>query len=101
MSNIWNDFGLEDNPYDQRPLSIDKQGRKLFVGRSRDLGDFQTIVSSPKGGIVVVEGGIGVGKTSFVNICQYEKWKKENFLVSDKIELEELWKDKKAPWKKW
>lgn len=90
MDSFWKDFGLEDNPYDSRPLVISKNDRKLFVGRKDELVALNTLVSSPKGGIVIVEGEVGVGKTSFVNIFQYEKWTKSKFLPSfEKVELEE------------
>jgi hypothetical protein len=88
MGNIWADLGLDDNPYDPRPLSIDAQDRKLFVGRTEALNEFNTLLSSTKGGIVIVEGGVGVGKTSFVNIGLYDKCKSDNYLPCDKIELD-------------
>ena len=68
---------------------MDAKDSKLFVGRVQEQKEFETLVSGSRGGIVVVEGGVGVGKTSFVNICQYDKLKKDKFLPSDKIELEE------------
>ena len=63
MDTFWKDLGLEDNPYDSRPLVISKNDRKLFVGRKNELAALNTLVSSPKGGIVIVEGEVGVGKT--------------------------------------
>ncbi len=88
MGNIWADLGLDGNPYDPRPLSIDARGRKLFVGRAKTLDEFNILLSSTGGGMVIVEGGVGVGKTSFVNICLYDKLKSDSYLPCDKIELD-------------
>lgn len=90
MDEFWQELGLEDNPYDPRPLTLSEKDRKLFVGREKELSQLKTLVSGKKGGIVIVEGGIGVGKTSFVNTLQHDKWKNDKFLPSfEKIELEE------------
>ncbi len=88
MANIWAGLGLTDNPYDPRPLSIDTDDRKLFVGRAETLDEFNILLSSTRGGMIIVEGGVGVGKTSFVNIGLYDKFKSERYLPCDKIELE-------------
>lgn len=90
LDDFWRELGLEDNPYDSRPLTLSENDRKLFVGRDKELSQLKTLVSGKRGGIVMVEGGIGVGKTSFVNILQHDKWKNDKFLPSfEKIELEE------------
>ncbi len=88
MTNIWTDLGLTDNPYDPRPLSIDADDRELFVGRTKTLHEFNTLLSSNRGGIIIVEGGVGVGKTSFVNIGLYDKLESDRYLPCNKIELE-------------
>lgn len=88
MGSFWNTLGLEDNPYDPRPLTINDKDRKLFVGRTNELTQLSTLVSGDKGGIIIIEGEVGVGKTSFVNIFQHDKWKHEKLLPSsEKIEL--------------
>lgn len=90
MQNVWTSLGLEDNPYDPRPLLINERDRKLFVGRKKELAQLNTIVGSNKGGIILIEGEVGVGKTSFVNIFQYDKWQNEKLLPSfERIELSE------------
>ncbi|MCY4491090.1 MAG: hypothetical protein OXC46_06470 [Thaumarchaeota archaeon] len=58
MANIWADLGLTDNPYDPRPLSIDADDRELFVGRTETLDEFNTLLST-KGGMIIVEGKVG------------------------------------------
>ena len=87
MANIWADLGLTDNPYDPRPLSIDADDRELFVGRTETLDEFNTLLST-KGGMIIVEGKVGVGKTSFVNIGLYDKFELGRYLPCDKIDLE-------------
>lgn len=88
MESFWNRLGLEDNPYDPRPLTLSDKDRKLFVGRTQELAQLKTLVSGNKGGIVIIEGEVGVGKTSFVNIFQHDKWKGAKLLPSfERIEL--------------
>ncbi len=70
---IWQDIGFTRNPYDYTPLKINKEDRSIFVGRSKEQKQFKLQVAGPQGGIAIVEGAIGVGKTSFVNTMQYDK----------------------------
>lgn len=60
LDDFWRELGLEDNPYDSRPLTLSEKDRKLFVGRDKELSQLKTLVSGKRGGIVMVEGGIGV-----------------------------------------
>ena len=88
MDTFWQDFGLEANPYDSKPLLTNKEDRRLFVGREKELQKLDTILRGDISGIILVEGEIGVGKTSFVNISQYDAWKKCKVLPAfEKIEL--------------
>jgi len=90
VASFWEKLGLEDNPYDPKPLGISKDNKKLFVGRDRELKQLKTITSGGSGGICIIEGEIGVGKTSFVNIFQLSKFEKDNFLPAfESIELAE------------
>ncbi|MDG6996858.1 MAG: hypothetical protein JRN52_13135 [Nitrososphaerota archaeon] len=72
---IWSDLGFVRNPYDYKPLKVNEDDRSIFVGRSNEERQFKLEVSGRQGGIVMVEGRVGVGKTSFVNMMQYDKWK--------------------------
>jgi len=65
---IWETFGLTENPYNPYPLESDKTGEKLFVGRNKEAKEFAAHASIADRATIVVEGDIGVGKTSFVNI---------------------------------
>lgn len=89
MVNIWEDLGFVSNPYDQRSLSITPEDRKLLINRTNELRTLSTLANAGKG-IVIVEGGVGVGKTSLVNAMQYDllHQKKNKILPSfQKIEL--------------
>ena len=70
-------MGFSKNPYNFRPLRVSPDDRELFVGRPTEREQFRIQVVGPDGGIVLVQGPIGVGKTSFVNAMQYSKWNPE------------------------
>ncbi|MGH2639154.1 MAG: hypothetical protein ACRDF4_07750 [Rhabdochlamydiaceae bacterium] len=74
---LWAGSGFARNPYDHRPLRVSAEDRELFVGRSKEQELFKIQTAGRGGGIVVVEGPIGVGKTSFVNAMLYDKWNPE------------------------
>ena len=64
-------YGFKRNPYDPSPLGIEEGDSELFVGREKEGLVFRTFLESFDRGAVVVEGGTGVGKTSFVNVQEY------------------------------
>ena len=64
-------YGFTRNPYDPSPLGIDEEDSDLFVGREKEGLVFRTFLESFDRGAVVVEGGTGVGKTSFVNVQEF------------------------------
>jgi len=68
---VWKHFGFTGNPLDPRPLGISDLDRQLLVGRDAELRQFM-VLSSNLEGAIVVEGNIGVGKTSFVNAAQHD-----------------------------
>jgi len=90
MGNVWEDLGFIGNPYDPRALSISDEDRKLLIDRTDELQMLTTLANSGSRGIIIVEGGIGVGKTSLVNAMQYDllHQKKNKILPAfQKIEL--------------
>ena len=88
MSTFWEDFELMANPYDSKPLLSDKKSRELFIGREKELEKLGIMFRGGKEGIILIEGEVGIGKTSFVNIFQYDMYKKLKILPSfEKIEL--------------
>ncbi len=81
--NLWERFGFRDNPFDTRALSLSSNAllpiTKAFVGRGMDSKESLVMTNffrNPGGGRVVVEGDVGVGKTTFVNYHRY-LWEKE------------------------
>lgn len=64
-------YGFAGNPYDPSPLEGDLADSELFVGRRPEGELFRTFLESFDRGGIVVEGGIGVGKTSFVNVQEF------------------------------
>ena len=83
--NVWEWFGFRKNPYDFLPLAVNKEDRTLFVGRDAELPRLVTPIASDAGGIIVVEGRAGVGKTSFVNVVQYDRWQARSCLPSFQV----------------
>jgi len=83
--NVWEWFGFRKNPYDFLPLAVNKEDRTLFVGRDAELPRLVTPIASDAGGIIVVEGRVGVGKTSFVNVVQYDRWQARSCLPSFQV----------------
>jgi len=85
---VWRDFGFIGNPLDPRPLGISHSDRQLIVGRDDEFRQFM-VLSSNLQGAIIVEGNIGVGKTSLVNAAQHDLVKK-GFLPSHQtIEVSE------------
>ena len=71
MNSIYEDWGFTDNPFSTEPLQPNEIGAKLLVGRQDELTRLANrIVSGPK--IPTIEGGVGTGKTSLVNVCTYQ-----------------------------
>ncbi|MFQ6041985.1 MAG: hypothetical protein ACE5PV_14095, partial [Candidatus Poribacteria bacterium] len=68
---IWESMGFKDNPYDARYLQPTEEDFRLFVGREDETIQFRTTTSNRRGMTIIVEGDVGVGKTSFVNAQQY------------------------------
>lgn len=74
---LWKRFGFVSNPFDTTPLSFCNRFLPIgeaLVGRGMDSKETRTLTSilqSPGGARVMVEGKIGVGKTTFVNYHRY------------------------------
>jgi hypothetical protein len=83
--NVWEWFGFKKNPYDFLPLRVNKEDRALFVGRDVEIPKLAMPIASDTGGLVVVEGRAGVGKTSLVNVVQYDKWQSKSCLPSFQV----------------
>lgn len=74
---LWIGSCFSRNPYNYKPLKVTREDRQLFVGRMPEQEQFKMLTAGSEGGIVIVEGPTGVGKTSFVNAMLYDKWNPE------------------------
>lgn len=89
---VWKKYGLKANPFDTRALSLDADSllpiTEAFVGRgshSRESMFITNILRNPGGASFVVEGPVGVGKTSFVNYHRalWERKAKDKILTPE------------------
>jgi hypothetical protein len=69
--NLGSHYGFHRNPYDPSPLAIESGDSDLFIGREKEGLLFRTFLESFDRGAIFVEGGTGVGKTSFANVQEY------------------------------
>ncbi len=71
---IWDEYGYGRNPFEPLPLKATGEDAALFVGREQEVEDLATWFVSNRVGGIVVEGPIGVGKTTLVNIAQHRAY---------------------------
>ena len=64
-------WGFVANPFQPSPLHPDPRGERLMVGRDEELGHVKARLHR-HGKITCVEGPVGIGKTSLVNIAAYQ-----------------------------
>ncbi len=69
---MWNQLGFKENPYSTKPLNLSENDVALLIGREEESIEFATSLESSKGGIFIISGLPGVGKTSFLNIQLYQ-----------------------------
>ena len=81
--NLWERYGFRDNPFDTRALSMTPDSKlsvsQAYIGRgdrSQETTVMTNFLRSPGGGRIIVEGEVGVGKTTFVNYHRY-LWENE------------------------
>lgn len=67
---IYVDWGFSENPFQTTPLSANKAGKALLVGREAELRKVGTRMHKYPT-ITCVEGPHGAGKTSVVNVAAY------------------------------
>lgn len=68
---IWDEYGYQRNPFEPHALSATGEDAHLFVGRDAEAEELSTWYVSNRSGGIVVEGPIGVGKTTLVNMAQH------------------------------
>lgn len=81
---FYESWGFSANPFNSYPLVADDLGNRLLIGREKSIKDLiQKIKNPPR--IPTIEGGIGAGKTSIVNVATYRLTK--DFLLGKEPEL--------------
>jgi len=67
---VWSRFGFRANPYSEATLPPDETGHRLLVGREVQIADIQQRLGSG-GTHPSVEGPVGAGKTSLLNVASF------------------------------
>lgn len=67
---IWGELGFKANPYSEETLQANDIGNRLLVGRDREMTRLMRGIGD-SGAHPTVEGPIGAGKTSMINVAIY------------------------------
>lgn len=70
LFSIWKELGFNDNPYSQVTLQADEIGDRLLAGRDQEIKLLMREIGD-SGAHPSVEGPIGAGKTSMINVAVY------------------------------
>lgn len=70
LFSIWPSFGFTSNPYSQETLSPDELGSTLLVGRDDESSELSILLGTD-GAFPTIEGPIGVGKSSLLEVTAY------------------------------
>lgn len=68
---IWKALGFKRDIFFVEPLLPNEDDIRLFVGRDKEIEKYLVDMLNSTRALKIVSGGIGVGKTTFVNACQY------------------------------
>jgi hypothetical protein len=71
MDRLWESVGFDRNIFFVEPLKPNHDDIDLFIGREAETRTFLVDNFGSHRGLKFVSGHIGVGKTSFVNACQF------------------------------
>lgn len=83
-------FGLKNNPYTTVPIT--NNTLNLFVGRKQEISRCSTLLGSKS--IIVIEGGRGVGTTSFGNYVRFtQRKKRKNFTPESELSVISGWNE--------
>jgi len=72
---IWKHLGFNRDIFFIEPLHPNSEDMELFVGREEDSQKYLIDSLSSARALKIVTGEVGVGKTTFVNACQYFSYK--------------------------
>ncbi|MBI4981195.1 winged helix-turn-helix transcriptional regulator [Candidatus Woesearchaeota archaeon] len=93
ISNIWELYGIKENPFSTLPILVigGTITVESFVGRSDDILKMRRIIGSKGGSRIFVYGDVGVGKTSFVNVVRHSALENGLFTPFKEIAVQEDW----------
>lgn len=74
LFDMWGRLGYRGNPYSEQTLAANEEGHLLLSGRDRTVEDLQLEIGS-QGAHPSIEGPIGAGKTSLVNVAAYRMYR--------------------------
>lgn len=85
----WKSFGFREFPFEPKPITLDTLD--LFSGNEQKQLECRSVLKSPNK-IIVIEGGHGVGTTSFGNFLRFQLLKeKKYFTPISEIRIESKW----------
>ncbi len=98
---LWKKYGMRANPFDTSPLSLTSESSfpiaEAIVGRGFETYESRSlynVLCNPGGARVIIEGQVGVGKTTFVNYHRYI-WENHSqdrlFTPQEEIAVTEHW----------
>ena len=68
---LWDLYGFTANPYRLTPLEASDFDDDLYESRGDAEAQFASSVTDAAGGVLVISGDLGTGKTSFANVLQH------------------------------
>ncbi len=68
---MWESLDFRESPYNTNPLLPRLEDLDLLVGRDTEATELCTQLGTANGGVLVLSGTPGVGKTSFFNVQQF------------------------------
>jgi len=68
---LWDLYGFSANPYRYTPLEASAFDDALYESRGDAESQFASSVTDVAGGVLVISGDLGTGKTSFANVLQH------------------------------
>jgi hypothetical protein len=74
---IWDKLGFKNDIFFINALRPVKEDIDFFIGRTDEIKKFIIDVHNSNRSLKIVSGKIGVGKTTFVNACQYYSYSQE------------------------
>lgn len=85
---MWTSYGFHQDPFHAGHLPVEAGSGPLLVGRRTDHDRLLGFLRMQTTGKVMVQGPAGVGKTSLVNVVQWDLFERgERFPLLDAVEL--------------